>query len=113
MPHLWRKKIFLPDAEVLMNFIQNLKTIFKIYKKPKIFLGIQIEHDEVYHRIFIHQGAYINKLIKKFGQKSANEVSVRADPHTVLSLSEECETEQYFIPKISWFFDVCSSCNQV
>lgn len=50
---------------------------------------MQLERNRQDRTIFIHQEAYINRLIKKFSISEARTTSVPADPHVLLSPAEK------------------------
>ncbi|KMQ88959.1 putative retrotransposon, partial [Lasius niger] len=71
--------------KVLESIIKSLKESFNItLGNCSCFVGLQILRDRENRTMFIHQTAYAKQLINKFGMKNAKEVSVPADPHTVL-----------------------------
>ena len=60
------------DEKDVSNFVDVLKREFKITEyKAECFLGLQIVRQED-GSLFIHQTAYIKKLLKKFNMMEAN-----------------------------------------
>jgi len=53
------------------------------------FVGMQIERNKSNKNIFMHQTAYILRIIKRFNMMDANPVSVPADSHTILTDNDQ------------------------
>ena len=64
------------DEKDVSNFVDVLKREFKITEnKAECFLGLQIVRQED-GSLFIHQTAYIKKLLKKLNMMEANSVAI-------------------------------------
>ena len=78
----------LNDADQILNELQKLFDV-KI-GEADIFLGIQIVRDRAKKSIFLHQEAYINRLVQKFKVLDVP-CNILADPNTILSaLKNKC-----------------------
>lgn len=78
-------------TESTLNYIASkLSEAFQIkIGDSSSFVGMQIERDRVNKTLAIHQSAYFEKTIEKFGMREAKSISISIDPHVVLYLVEE------------------------
>ena len=62
-------------------------------------MGVCIVHDKEKKQVYLHQGLYIEKILKKFGQTQAKSVSTPADLNVRLqkedSVSKPVDTTSY------------------
>lgn len=87
------------NVETLKIIIQRLNETFKItVENSNIFVGLQIERNRERKTLKIHQSAYMQKIIEKFGMANAKTVSVPADPHAALSPTEENDGKLSNVP---------------
>jgi hypothetical protein len=57
--------------------------------EPRIIVGIQIYRERERRRITIHQGAYIRRILKRFGMANADTVATPMDPLSKLEIATE------------------------
>ncbi|XP_071575148.1 uncharacterized protein [Temnothorax nylanderi] len=87
------------SLKVIYSIIGSLNEAFELTLGDcSSFVGIQIERDRASKSMFVHQSAYARKIIEKFGMSKAKEVSVPADPHTILYPVESGESERHNVP---------------
>lgn len=73
------------SKEVLQSIVNSLNKVFDITLGDcSSFVGLQICRDRSNKSLFIHQRAYTESVIEKFGMKDSKGVSVPADPNVVL-----------------------------
>lgn len=91
---------FVDDGLILSDSINSIKLILDGLSKAfeisvgnaSLFVGMQIVRDRTNKSMFIHQTAYLTRILKKFNMLDAKPVSIPADPHSVLT---EDKTESY------------------
>lgn len=75
---------------VLDLVVKSLQKHFEItLGDARCFVGLQIERDCVNKTMFIHQNAYVRRIIDKFCMNDAKAVNVPADPNVVLEPRHE------------------------
>lgn len=63
---------------ILKSIIKSLSKMFGItFDDCSNFVGLQICRDRINETMFIHQSAYTEQIIEKFGTKNSKEASVR------------------------------------
>lgn len=81
------------SREVLDRIIEKLCQEFEIILgDSSSFVGMQIERDRKRKTVFVHQGEYVRRILKKFNMSDAKGVNVPADPHVVLGPVEANES---------------------
>lgn len=87
------------SKEVLDEVLGVLKNTFEITQGgPSSFAGIQIQRDRDKGIIFIHQRCYIERILSRFAMIDARPTRTPADPHSVASLTNACETDNADFP---------------
>ena len=78
------------SSEVLSYILKVLSQEFEItVGDASYFVGMQIKRNREKKEMIIHQSAYIQQVINKFGMSDAKSISVPADPNVILESSDE------------------------
>ena len=73
------------SVEVLYFILSELNKEFKInVADATYFVVLQIKRDKINNTMIIHQSAYIEQVICKYGMSEANSLSTPADPSVIL-----------------------------
>lgn len=87
------------SLKVIDSIIGELRKAFELTLGDcSSFVGMQIERDRASKLMFVHQSTYARKIIERFGMSQAKEVSMPADPHTILYPVESSESERHNMP---------------
>ena len=82
------------DDLIILTEMQKIKDILKAQFKMKDMielhycLGVGVVQDKENKQIWLHQGHYIEKIVKKFGQTEAKTVSTPADLNVKLEKND-------------------------
>ncbi|KMQ92933.1 integrase core domain protein [Lasius niger] len=80
------------SREVIEQITTRLSQEFEItLGDGSSFVGLQICRDRARKSVFIHQSAYVKRILEKFRMNEAKAVSVPADPHSALCPVEKNE----------------------
>ena len=82
--------ILVEDASEMQKIKDVLKAQFKIKDMRELHycLGVGVVQDKENKQIWLHQGHYIEKIVKKFGQTEAKTVSTPADLNVKLEKND-------------------------
>ena len=81
------------SVEVLNFILSELNKEFEItVGDATYFVGLQIKRDKINNTMIIHQSAYIEQVICKYGMSEANSLSIPADPNVILHAAE-CDND--------------------
>lgn len=84
---------------VLESVIEHLSNAFKItIGDSSMFVGMQIERDRKRKSIFVHQSAYVKRVLNKFRMSDAKPGCIPSDPHSVLCPMSKEEIKNESVP---------------
>jgi hypothetical protein len=77
------------NADVIMNFLRELKTKFDITmdKEPKVYLGMELKNEN--ENLILHQPNYINKILREFKMENAKNVRTPSTPGSIACLTPD------------------------
>lgn len=79
--------------------IEHLSNAFKItIGDSSMFVGMQIERDRKRKSIFVHQSAYVKRVLNKFRMSDAKPGCIPFDPHSVLCPMSKEEIKNESMP---------------
>ncbi|CAD7082972.1 unnamed protein product [Hermetia illucens] len=83
----------------LESVIKSLESAFEItIGDGKLFVGVQIERNRVNKTVFLHQEAYVKKILNKFKMVDAKAASIPADPHARLVPNDRDDESPSTVP---------------
>ncbi|CAD7080035.1 unnamed protein product [Hermetia illucens] len=86
-------------SEALESAIKSLKNTFEItIGDGKVFVGVQIERNRVNKTMFLHQEAYVKKILNEFKMVDAKAASIRTDPHAGLVPNDRDDESPSTVP---------------
>jgi hypothetical protein len=73
------------SVRAIEAFVSKLTARFEAKcSTADFYLGIEITHNRVARQLKVHQGAYVNSLVDRFGMRNANSVSTPAETSLTL-----------------------------
>ena len=94
--------IFCTEGQMSQNRkeIGNKWEITDQGKNPQIIVMIQILCNRTHHQIMIHQGAYIQQILRRFGMANSDTVTVPMD--NMVKLTMATDTNLFEHPTLYW-----------
>lgn len=96
-----RLALYVDDGLIMAKSRRALDMVITVLKESfevtigdtSCFVGMQIDRNRDEKAIFVHQTAYIRRMLSRFNMSDAKGNSVPADPHTVLQSPDEPSRE--------------------
>ena len=85
------------DQETLFRLLKEMNESFELrHMEPDVFIGMEIVRDRDKRTISISQGAYIRKVLKRFGMEDSKPVKTPGDSKSKLSLVDDSPLAEWF-----------------
>lgn len=80
--------LIISDSQIGIQYVlSELEKTFKMtISETGFFAGFEILLNRTENLIFNHQTSYIRQIVKRFGFKNSNPISIPTDPHTNLTM---------------------------